>query len=170
MIEYCRTLREFALESVRGIRASPERLSAAQSGRALEVMSASLYSLVDDLRLTYGDLGLVPLIKMVFAASRRYPIKIAGKVLKCVPDDTKVTLRWGRYNTEDASDRAAEATRLEILTKQGLLSRETATASLAEDFDVEDLPAELAKIAKDEAALLATIPEAGRQLRMTGIS
>jgi hypothetical protein len=38
VIEYVRTLRELALESIHGNRASPERLTAAQSGRALELI------------------------------------------------------------------------------------------------------------------------------------
>lgn len=41
VIEYVRTLRELALESVHGNRSSPDRLTAAQSGRALELMGAS---------------------------------------------------------------------------------------------------------------------------------
>ena len=39
VIEYVRTLREFALESVHGNRANADRLTAAQSGRALELMN-----------------------------------------------------------------------------------------------------------------------------------
>jgi hypothetical protein len=39
VIEYVRTLRELALESVHGNRANADRLTAAQSGRALELMN-----------------------------------------------------------------------------------------------------------------------------------
>ncbi len=42
VIEYVRTLRELALESVHGNRANADRLTAAQSGRALELMNQGL--------------------------------------------------------------------------------------------------------------------------------
>ena len=55
VIEYVRVLREMALEAVHGNRASPERLSAAQSGRAMEMMNQGLVWLADNLRVSYGD-------------------------------------------------------------------------------------------------------------------
>jgi hypothetical protein len=39
VIEYVRTLRELALESIHGNRASPDKVAAAQSGRALELLN-----------------------------------------------------------------------------------------------------------------------------------
>ena len=55
VIEYVRNLREFALESIHGNRASPDRISAAQSGRALELMNQGLIWLSDNLRISYGE-------------------------------------------------------------------------------------------------------------------
>ena len=54
VIEYVRTLREMALEGVHGNRASADRLTAAQSGRALEMMNQGLIWLADNLRVSYG--------------------------------------------------------------------------------------------------------------------
>ena len=55
VIEYVRTLREFALESVHGNRANADRLTAAQSGRALELLNQGLVWLADNLRTSYGE-------------------------------------------------------------------------------------------------------------------
>ena len=55
VVDYVRTLRELALEGVHGNRASAERLSAAQSGRALELMNQGLMWLADNLRVSYGE-------------------------------------------------------------------------------------------------------------------
>jgi len=78
VIEYVRTLRELALESVHGNRASPDRLTAAQSGRALELMNQGLLWLADNLRITYGEGGLLDLVKMIAVASRRYGLRTNG--------------------------------------------------------------------------------------------
>ena len=64
VIEYVRTLREMALEGVHGNRASPDRLSAAQSGRAIEMMNQGLVWLADNLRVSYGD-AVLKLARMV---------------------------------------------------------------------------------------------------------
>ena len=72
VIDYVRTLREFALESIHGNRASPERLNAAQSGRALELMNQGLLWLADNLRITYGEVALLTLARMIVRASSRY--------------------------------------------------------------------------------------------------
>ena len=72
VIEYVRTLRELALESVHGNRANADRLTAAQSGRALELMNQGLIWLADNLRIklrgrrsavtrTYGPAGFAGL-------------------------------------------------------------------------------------------------------------
>src|SRR6185437_5581811 len=65
VIEYVRTLRELALESIHGSRASPERLTAAQSGRALELLNQGLIWLADNMRTSYGEAGLLPLARLI---------------------------------------------------------------------------------------------------------
>src|SRR5271156_6945046 len=75
VIEYVRTLREFALESIHGNRASPERSTAAQSGRALELLNQGLLWLADNLRITYGEVALLSLARMIVHASQRYTLR-----------------------------------------------------------------------------------------------
>jgi hypothetical protein len=69
VIEYVRTLREFALEGVHGNRANPDRLGAAQSGRAMEMMNQGLLWLADNLRVSYGR------------ASNLYTLRTHGEAL-----------------------------------------------------------------------------------------
>ena len=61
VIDYVRVLREMALESVHGNRASADRLTAAQSGRALELLNQGLIWLADNLRISYGEGALLQL-------------------------------------------------------------------------------------------------------------
>ena len=79
VIEYVRTLRELALESVHGNRANADRLTAAQSGRALELMNQGLIWLADNLRVSYGEGALLSLARMVLGASQIYQLRVMGR-------------------------------------------------------------------------------------------
>lgn len=63
VIEYVRCLRELALESAHGNRTSADKISAAQSGRAMELMNQSLIWLADKLRISYGEGALLSMLK-----------------------------------------------------------------------------------------------------------
>ena len=67
VLDYVRMLRELALEGVHGNRADASRLGAPASGRALEMMNQGLVWLADNLRVSYGEGGLLPLCRMVLA-------------------------------------------------------------------------------------------------------
>ncbi len=146
VIEYVRTLREFALESVHGNRSDASRLSAAASGRALELMNQGLVSLADNLRVSYGEGGLLPLARMVLRASRRYRLRAGGVSLGALDAEAPVTLSWPRWYPETAQDRQADAQTLVTLVEAGLLSRETAGKFLALAYNVSDVAEEMGRI------------------------
>jgi hypothetical protein len=151
VIEYCRALRELALESIHGNRANADKLSAAQSGRALELLHQPLVWLVDKMRTSYGEYGLLLLIDMVIKASKKVEVKIMGKKVDLDPNGP-ITLNWGTWFPATEQDRAAQASALEAHRKAGHLSRETAVRSLAQNYGIEDVDAELGKIQTDIAA------------------
>ncbi|HTQ70966.1 MAG TPA: hypothetical protein VMH92_05670 [Acidocella sp.] len=149
-LEYVRALREVALESIHGNRSNADKLSAAQSGKALELLHQPLIWLADKLRLTYGECGLLPLYRMIVKAAQRYPIKVAGKPVK-LSDAHELTLNWPRWFPATASDRASDATTLTTLTKGGLMSEETAVKQIAPVYEIASEQGELAAIAADQA-------------------
>lgn len=146
VIEYVRTLREFALESVHGNRADASRLSAATSGRALELMNQGLIWLADNLRISYGEGALLSLARMVLRAGVKYPLRIGDTLLPAMDPAATLSLIWPRWYPTTADDRQKDAQTLTTLTSGGLLSYETALKSLADTYDIEDVPAELARI------------------------
>ncbi len=150
VIDYVRTLREFALESVHGNRASADRLGAAQSGRALELMNQGLIWLADNLRASYGEDGLLQLTRLILRASQVNPLMIAGERFQGDPE-ARLSLRWPRWYPADAAEQRAEASALVALRGAGLISRESAVQVIANGYDVEDVGAELAAIASDNA-------------------
>ena len=148
VIEYVRTLRELALEGVHGNRASAERLSAAQSGRALEMMNQGLVWLADNLRVSYGT-GLLELARMVIRASNRYALRTHGERIPPLDPSARVGLKWPRWYPPTAEDRLRDAQTLRVLAGSGTISKETALKCIADVYDIEDAPAELARIAAE---------------------
>ena len=149
VIDYVRTLREFALESIHGNRASPERPTAAQSGRALELMNQGLLWLADNLRITYGEVALISLVTMIVRASQRYSLHAAGKSLPPMDTTTPLSLKWPRWYPTSATDRQLDATTLETLMKSGLISRASAAKAIADTYDIDNVETELAQSAAD---------------------
>ncbi|WP_374297210.1 phage portal protein [Sphingomonas sp.] len=148
VIEYVRTLREFALESVHGNRASPERLSAAQSGRALEMMNQGLIWLADNLRVSYGD-AMLRLAQMVVRASNVYPLRVFGRPVAAIAPSLRWSLKWPRWHAPSAEDRERDARTLSMLVEGGQLSSVTALKSIADVYDIPDVEAEMALIARE---------------------
>lgn len=143
-------LRETALEAMHGNRSNADKLSAAQSGRALELLHQPLVWLADKLRIAFGQEGMLPLLRMVVRASAVYPITVGGAPVAFAA--APLGLRWPGWFAPTHEDLRAQAGTLSTLRAAGFVSRETAIRTIASDYDIEDVPAELARIAADEAA------------------
>ena len=149
VIEYVRTLRELALEGVHGNRASADRLTAAQSGRALEMMNQGLIFLADNLRVSYGA-AILQIFRMIIEASHRYDLTTHHEPIAALNRSARLRLQWPRYYAPDAQDRSLDAQSLATLTQSGLLSPETALRSIADLYAVSDISAERARIAQEQ--------------------
>jgi hypothetical protein len=151
VIDYVRTLREFALEGVHGNRASPEKISAAQSGRSIEMMSQGLIWLADNLRVSYGA-ALLRLARMITLASNRYALQVTGGAVAPIPVTTRWSLKWPRWQMPGAEDRERDARTLGQLAAAGQISRLTAVKSIADVYDIPDVTAEMQRIQEENRA------------------
>jgi len=149
VIEYVRTLRELALESVHGNRTDASRLSAAASGRALEMMNQGLLWLSDNLRTSYGESGLLPLARMILRAGSIYPLRAGGRPIPALDANATLTLRWPDWYPTDASDRLQDAQTVTALVAGGHVSRETGTRIVASRYSIDDVNAEMQRIAAE---------------------
>jgi hypothetical protein len=165
VLDYVRALRELGLESVHGNRTDPQKLSAATSGRAMELMNQALIWLADKLRVSYGEGALLSLLKMVIAAHQKYPLTVKGKQFPKIPESCEVTLRWPAWYHPTSTDRRDIATTLSTHKNAGHMSRETAVKTIAADYDVEDVKAELARIEADQTAEVALVPAPKGQVK-----
>ena len=143
VIEYVRVLRELALETIHGNRNSADRVSAAQSGRAMELLYAPLISLADNLRVSYGEDALLRLLRMVMQASRVYQLKVFGRKVAAMPADARLSLRWGPWFSLTLADQAQQAQAVATARQAGVMSAETGVKALAATYDVADVRHEL---------------------------
>jgi len=167
VLKYVEKLREFALERLHGNRSNADKLSAAQSGRALELMHQALIWLADKLRASYGEGALLDIYRMVVAGSQVYPLTIAGKSYNRLSADKPITLTWPAWFPPTADDIQTLSTALAGLIRVGALSRETAIKTIAAMFDIEDVKAEQSLIDAERKALLAEMPEAQTKVAVT---
>jgi hypothetical protein len=147
VLDYVRSLRELALESIHGNRASADRLTAAQSGRALELLNQGLIWLADNLRVSYGEGALLSLCRMILRAAALAPVRVGGKDISIASPLVPLGLIWPRWYPLSADDRQKDAQTITALVKAGQLSRETAMKAIAGVYDIQDVPGELARIA-----------------------
>lgn len=161
VINYVRCLREFALETAHGNRANADKLSAAQSGRAMELMNQSLIWLADKLRTSYGEGALLSLLKMVIKASEKFKLVVDGVEVEKLATNEKLTLLWPAWYQPTASDMQNKATTLGKLVNSSIISLDTATKDVADMYDIEDPAAERAQADKErlerEAAAKKTV-------------
>lgn len=158
LLEFARLARQVALESIHGNKADADKIAAAQSGRAMELMNQALIWLADKLRISYGEKGLRQLLKMIVKASNKYSLVDSdGQKLAAIPAAKPIGLLWPAWYAPTWTDKTNEAGTLVSLTGAGLLSKETATRSIAAQFDIEpdQVDDELARIKADEDAAQA---------------
>ncbi len=164
--EYVRLMREMAIESIHGNRSNADKVSAAQSGRALELLHQPLIWLTDKLRITYGECGLLPLLNLVVRAAQKYPLKVKGKSV-VLAGDADLSLAWPRWFPATSADRSSDANTLRTLTGAGLMSEQTAIKQLVPVYDIADERAEIAAIADDQAKSDARAAAQAAQIKAT---
>jgi hypothetical protein len=148
VIDYVRCLREMALEGVHGNRASADRLAAAQSGRALEMMNQGPIYLADNLRVSYGD-AILQLMRMIIEASNRFPLMVNAQSVAALDRTARLRLNWPRWYPPDAQDRAADANTLTKLIEAKIISADTARRNVAELYSIQDLELEGQRIVQE---------------------
>lgn len=163
VIEYVRCLREMAMETAHGNRANADKLSAAQSGRAMEMMNQSLIWLADRLRISYGEGALLSILRMVVKASGKFELIVHGKKLGELNQEEPISLRWPNWYAPTYADKQTEAQTLAELRDKELISQETSVKTIASSYDIADPADEIRKIKSEEPPPGADDPTKPRQ-------
>ncbi|QOR55272.1 MAG: hypothetical protein SHS37scaffold220_41 [Phage 67_12] len=150
VMEWVKGLRELALEGAGGNRSNPDKLSSAQSGRAMELMNQTLIWLADKLRISYGEGALLELLNMVVRASAKFQlVDKKGRKIEKLSQVDDLSLRWPQWYQPTYADKQTQAETLDTLRLAGLLSQDTAVKSIAQSYDIADSEAEIALIATE---------------------
>lgn len=165
VIDYVRALREMALESIHGNRADPQRLSTAQSGRAIELMNQGLLWLADNMRVSYGH-GLAMMLRMVIEASHRLTLLVEDQRATRLPR-AQFLFAWAPFYPRSAQERQEESQAIGNLRASGTISRETAVAYVADMYGAPNIDDELARIAADQKAEDARLAAQAAQTKAT---
>ena len=125
-------------------------MTAAQSGSAILLMHWSLCQLAGRLRLSYGENGLLTLLRMVCDASKVIEggLTIAEQS-GITLDSTDLELRWPPYFRPTNTDLLQTTQALVTAVTANVLSRETAVTTLATMFDVDDAEGEFDRVKTD---------------------
>ncbi len=154
VIEYYETLKKNVIETVHGNRISPENIGGgARGAMALQMVNASLVMLADTLRATYGEDGLLTLLKLFqrLVAKRPGQVKVNGKVVPAeVATADDLSLRWKDFYAPTPQDLLNTAQALVHQIKAGFISRKTAIKVIAADYDIESVDAEQALIEAEQ--------------------
>nr|WP_321986662.1 phage portal protein [uncultured Lichenicoccus sp.] len=150
VLAHVQELRAIALEAMHGNRAHGDRLSNAQSGRAIEMMFQGLIWLADRLRISYGESGLLALMRMVCAATGRVRggLRIAGTDYADL-DATGLSLIWPSWFPTTFADRQAQASTAATLVASGIVDRQAAFDMVA---PLNDLHGHRERLFADPAA------------------
>ena len=88
---------------------------------------------------------------MILRATQLYPLNVMGTRVSGLNPCVRLSLKWPRWYAPTSDDRQKDAQTLSTLAAAGLISRESAVKSIADTYDIEDVPAELARIYSDPA-------------------
>ena len=145
VLDYVRTCRDMGLESCQGNRSCPDKMVAAQSGRAMELMHHSLILLTDKLRISYGR-AYLDLLGLVMRAARTIALKTCSGVDLPLNSAHRLVLSWPKWFPLTSRDHLEMAQSQQMLRVSGLLSQETGVALVSDDYDLPDAAGEVGKI------------------------
>ena len=159
VLDHVRYLRSLALEAMHGNRSDSDRVTAAQSGRAQELMHQGLIWLADRLRISYGEGALLSLLRMVCAASQKLKggVIIGDTAVKNL-DPAGLALHWPAWFQPTPSDGLAIAQGIVTAFAGDVVSQESAVRLYAAAIGLDDPAAELKRVLAEVAKRVPAAP------------
>ncbi|WP_173582873.1 phage portal protein [Acetobacter musti] len=142
-------LRSLALEAMHGNRAQGDRLTAAQSGRAMELMCLGLTWLTGRLRRSYGEFGLISILNLICRISQAVPdLRIAGRVHGPVKSGN-ISLVWPPWFEPTFGDMQTMANAVQAARSANAVSMDSAVRMMRPATHVQHVGEEKNKILND---------------------
>ncbi len=159
VLNFTKNMMQIVREQLHLPNIDPDKLSGAQSGRALELLMESLIQLCDQLRVSYGNEGLQVLLQMIVSVGSRSQLldKLGASYGELKAG--QVTLKWPRWFAPTTQELSQVATTLRTHTDASHMSQQTAVGIVAQLYDVPDEAEELQRIVTDDAKRAAMAPQ-----------
>jgi hypothetical protein len=106
--DHVKQLREYAMETISGMKADSENSRGPTSGTALHMLHQALVWLVERFRTSYGVRGYLELLRMVLRGLVAGTIEIQNVDASKVDADTPLRLVWPQWSTPSGADMLAE--------------------------------------------------------------
>lgn len=152
--EFWKKLREAVLERCGGIMSGQETKEGPQSGRAIELHQTIAKFYAEQLRVCYGDAGLLPLLNLLLRSLAAGHIDLGdGEDWSDIDLNTPISLTWPQMRLPTGADLFAEIQALELAAggsvkaPVALLAPNLVSALIAQKLDLDD-PASVASEAE----------------------
>jgi hypothetical protein len=86
------------------------------------------------------------LSRMVLRAAQVFKLQVMGRDIPALDPATRLSIKWPQWYAPTADDRQRTAQTVVTLVNAGLLSRTAAVTTIADVFDITDIPSELRNI------------------------
>ncbi|MNS36629.1 hypothetical protein D3C72_688230 [compost metagenome] len=150
-------LRQYAVEAMQGSLVNPDQINSHQGAKALEILHAPLIRLTDNLRSTYGENGLLALLRMFLMASKTRQLWVNDQLVslgKVEPRD--LVLHWNSWFPMTENEIATRVNSLLAATGgKPIMSSGKAVNILAPLFDINDPEAEILAIGEEKQEAIA---------------
>jgi hypothetical protein len=103
----------------------------------LELLNQGLVWLADNLRTTYGEVGLLQIARLIVRASQIYTLVVFGDEIGSLASDALLSHKWPRWYPTTADDRQKDVQSLTSLVTAGCIDRATALKAIASCYDIE---------------------------------
>jgi hypothetical protein len=153
--EFISTLREWGLEIAGGMKSDASTTKGVESGRALEMLFQSLILVVKRWRVSLGNMGYLPLLKLLLAGIEANVIAIEG--VEGIAPDTIMRLIWPTWMTPSGTELYASAQAWQTLAggspkdPVAILPRKTITRLAGGNLGMTDTSTLVDEVAKQNA-------------------
>ena len=150
ILDTVEVLKDEAMQAIHGSRADPDKLAVSQSSVAQRMLYLPMVQLASHLRVQYGEIGLVQLLRMMMVIANQMPVKILGKFGPKPSIDADIMLSWNDFFPPTPFDQQQVSQTMLTLVQAGILSKRTALANLRKYFEFGDIDLEVAQISKEQ--------------------
>ncbi len=136
-LKYVNSCRRLALETVSAARKDPETVHGPMSGRAMELVDDQFIDLVQELRTSFGEAGLLPLLKKMVRAG----IKTGHELFAGVSEDEVqgISLLWRRLMPIAPEALVQLSSAMQVFVEAKLLDPEMAKKYISMALDLDAL-------------------------------